>query len=140
MLACEKCGKPSAGRLCVSCYAEQIAKAANPRREATKTEADIAKEVGGRLVAGSGSPKGCGGDVTQKAKFTQDGDGWSIDRGWLIESKRTDKQSISVKASVVQQIVSQAGREGKRPCLVLDVGGFRLYCILRDDFLELAEK
>lgn len=85
-------------------------------------EKQIAKETGGSRNAGSGA-------------FSRKGD---VRAGeFLIEAKWTSKRSISLKAEVLEKIVSEALREGRTPVVQVELNG-RAYGIVEwDDLLAL---
>ncbi len=75
-----------------------------------KAEQHIAKTLGGRLVAGSGSsPMGGRGDV-RAGRF-------------LIEVKSTTGRGIRVTDKLLDKTAQRATKEGLDPALALDVNG-----------------
>ena len=86
-----------------------------------KQENRIAKQTGGRTIAGSGSGR-TKGDVNTKF--------------FKIEAKRTDKESISLRKDWLRKISSEALSEGKRPALLFEVDGEEWAIILKMDFIN----
>lgn len=79
-----------------------------------------AKRLGGRRVPGSGSGWAAKGDTTNAEL--------------LVECKRTDRQSISVKKSVLRKIAIEALRAGKVPVLELEISGDEYVVLRQRDF------
>jgi len=112
----------------------------NERRERVKKsqqqETRIARMGGGRRVRGSGAKPHARGDAR-----------W--DRyGVLIEAKRTDKGSISIRADVLDKIVREAMANGKVPAVAIELPTTKFashdWIMLQADCVEwlmgLAEK
>ena len=93
------------------------------QRESKKHEDRLAKKVGGQRSAGSG------------AFWSRKGDVRSQDM--LIEHKWTGKASVSVKAAVLEKIVTEAILDGRMPVLGFHLNGENYVLLLEDDFLEL---
>ena len=72
-----------------------------------KQELKVAKDVGGSTCPGSGSSWSAKGDVKSKEL--------------LIECKRTDKDSLTLKASVLSKIQLEAIAEGKMAVLSVEI-------------------
>lgn len=81
------------------------------KKKSQVQESRIAKELDGRTTPGSGAFDGLKGDV-KTAEF-------------LIEAKRTDKSSISVKKEWLEKIDKEAIDIGKKPALVIELGGMQ---------------
>lgn len=86
-------------------------------------EKRIAKETGGRRVAGSGSQPGYKGDVK--------------DPGWLIEAKQTVKARFPLTLQLWRKIEAEAFRASKTPAMVIEMAGRSLVVISYDDWLML---
>lgn len=74
-----------------------------------KQEDRIAKKVDGKRQRGSGCSRFAKGDV-DAARF-------------LIECKRTDKASLSVKKEWLKKITREATAVQKVPCLAIEISG-----------------
>lgn len=85
-----------------------------------------AKKHNGRRQSGSGSSWSKKGDVKTKR--------------FLIENKRTDAKSISIKAEVLEKIWTEAWADGLMPALVFELGGRSWIIHAEDDYLELERE
>ena len=94
------------------------------KSKANKTEKTLAKKLGGRRQPCSGALAGAKGDV-KTAKF-------------LFDSKETVNESISVKASDLMKIRSEADKQSRDPALVLSLcsGVHQWVCIPLSVFKE----
>jgi len=79
---------------------------------ANKKEKDYAKEIGGKVVGGSGCAWSSKGDVRKEL--------------CLIEMKTTDKKSIKVDEKFLAKIFKEAVKVGKLPFLVLEYAEYRM--------------
>ncbi len=81
------------------------------KEKSVRQEKRMAESIGGRVQPGSGSSMYAKADVKH--------------RTYLIECKRTDKKSISVKGAWLKKITEEAFAKEKTPALHLemDVGG-----------------
>ena len=86
-------------------------------RKSQKQERKTAKTFSGRTQAGSGSLSGSKGDVRSKYN--------------LIECKRTDHSSISIKEAWLDKIRKEAVKEGRIPVLAIEIGK-RRYLIMEE--------
>lgn len=86
-----------------SCYGQQA--------KSRKQEERVAKRLGARRQPGSGSlpVPGLKGDIKEDH--------------FLIEAKRTDAKSISIKSSWLAKIEAEAAAVGKFPALSIEIGG-----------------
>ena len=75
------------------------------KKKANRSEAKLAKKVGGHKQPASGAPQGCKGDVKLKE--------------YLIDQKATGHMSTSVKVGDLQKIQKEADGSGREPVLVL---------------------
>jgi len=80
----------------------------------------VASDFGGRVQPGSGCFSHRKGDVDSEE--------------FLIECKRTDAKSISLKLSWLHKIEREAAEEGKEGLLLLDIDGHE-YVVLRKDLM-----
>lgn len=102
------------------------------KKKSQVQEKRIAKELDGRTQPGSGAFENFKGDVK-----TDD---------FLIEAKRTDKKSLSVKGEWLTKIDREAIAEGKKPALVIELGGMQGFtekewvAVPMSVFKELTEK
>jgi hypothetical protein len=96
------------------------------QKESRKHEDRLAKAVGGQRTAASG------------AFWSRKGDVRSPDL--LIEHKWTGKASVSVKAAVLEKIVTEAIIDGRMPVLGFHLNGEDYIMLTEDDFLELRQK
>ena len=87
-------------------------------------ERKTATAHGGRVQPGSGSTWNRKGDV--KTKTT------------LIENKRTDAKSITLKAADLEKIWREAWAENRLPLLCFEVGGKGYVVLTDDDYLDLT--
>ncbi len=92
-------------------------------RRSVQQERGIAKDVGGRRVAGSGNQPGNKGDV-------------DADR-WRIEAKQTVKPSYSLKLAEWRKIETAAIRASKSPVMIVEMAGRKLAVIDYNDWLAL---
>jgi hypothetical protein len=86
-------------------------------------ERRIAADVGGSVVPASG------------AFWSMKGDARSD--GFLIEAKRTDKASLSIKRQIWDKIRREALLDGRVPVLALQIQDRNLAVLDWEDFLEL---
>ena len=91
-----------------------------------KQERRLAKEIGGHTTPASGAFWSRKGDVRS-------------DR-YLVEAKRTDKASISIKADVWDKIRREAIIDGRIPVLALQIGSVDLAVLDWEDFLALDSR
>jgi hypothetical protein len=92
-------------------------------RSSVAQEKRIAKDVGGRRVAGSGSMPGNKGDV--KAD------------GWLVEAKQTVKGRFSLTLQLWRKIECEAYKTGKTPAMVIEMAGRSLVVLGYNDWLAM---
>lgn len=74
-------------------------------RSSRKHEREVAKELGGKRIAGSGCSPYAKGDVRAP--------------GFLVEAKETKKASLSVKAAWLDKIWREAMARGEEPALAV---------------------
>lgn len=86
----------------------------------------MAGAIGGKPTAGSG------------AFWSRKGDARADDL--LVEAKRTDKASYSIKKAIWEKIRREALLDGRMPVLALEIQGRNLVVIDEEDFLELRSK
>lgn len=92
------------------------------KKKSQKQERRLAKKLkDGRVQAGSGSLWGAKGDVRTKIH--------------LIELKRTDKLSISLKKEWLDKITKEALKDNRIPSLGIEIGSKR-YIIVEECYLE----
>lgn len=96
------------------------------QRQSQLHEKRLAKKVGGGVVAASG------------AFWSRKGDVRSSDL--LIEHKWTGKQSFTLKASVLEKIVTEAILDGRTPVLGVSLNGKNYVLLDEEDFLDLRRK
>jgi hypothetical protein len=96
------------------------------QKESRKHEERLAKVIGGQRQAASG------------AFWNRKGDVRSSDL--LVEHKWTGKQSVSIKAAVLEKIVNEAILDSRMPVLGFYLNGNNYIMLTEDDFLELREK
>lgn len=63
-----------------------------------------------------------------------------LSSGKLIEYKRTDRTSISIKIDVLEKIRREALLDGRRPLLGIELGGRDWIMVPAEDYLELEER
>lgn len=95
------------------------------QKESRKHEDRLAKAIGGQRVAASGAFWSRKGDVRSK--------------DLLVEHKWTGKASVSVKAAVLEKIVTEAILDGRTPVLGFHLNGEDYVMLTEDDFLELRQ-
>jgi len=95
-------------------------------RASVSQEKRIAKDVGGRRVAGSGSLPGLKGDVKDP-------------EGWLLEAKQTEKPRYSLTLAVWRKIEREALQKGKQPALIVEMAGRKVAVISYDDWLAMRD-
>jgi hypothetical protein len=102
------------------------------KKKSQVQEKRIAKELGGKTQPGSGAFEHFKGDV----KLSD----------YLIEAKRTDKQSITVKAEWLSKIDHEAINVGKIPALAIELGSMNGFtenewiAIPMSEFKKLLER
>jgi len=96
------------------------------QQESRKHEDRLAKAIGGQRNAASG------------AFWSRKGDVRSSDL--LVEHKWTGKQSVSVKAAVLEKIVTEAILDNRMPVLGFHLNGENYIMLTEDDFLELRHR
>jgi len=96
------------------------------QKQSQKHEKRIAKAVGGKTTAASG------------AFWSRKGDVRSADL--LIEHKWTGKKSFSLKADVLEKIVTEAIIDSRMPVLGISLNNNNYVLLTEDDFLEMREK
>ena len=94
--------------------------------ESRKQEVRLAKAVGGKRVIASGAFWSQKGDVRSKEL--------------LIEAKWTGKSSVSIKAAVLEKIVTEAILDGRKPALAISLNGENYILETEDDYLETLHK
>jgi hypothetical protein len=93
------------------------------QKSSVAQERSVAKDVGGRRVAGSGSLPGNKGDVREG--------------GWLIECKQTVTARFSLTLGLWRKIYGEAVRSDRRPAMVIELSGRRVVVLDYDDFLAM---
>jgi hypothetical protein len=96
------------------------------QKESRKHEDRLAKAIGGQRTAASGAFWSRKGDVRSK--------------DLLIEHKWTGKASVTIKAAVLEKIVTEAILDGRMPVLGFHLNGEDYVMQLEDDFLEQRQK
>lgn len=96
------------------------------QKQSQKHEKRLAKKVGGSTTAASG------------AFWSRKGDVRSPDL--LIEHKWTGKKSFSLKAEVLEKIVTEAIIDSRMPVLGISLNNKNYVLLTEDDFLEMREK
>lgn len=94
-------------------------------RRSVRQEKRIARDVGGRRVAGSGSMPGFKGDVK--------------DPKWLTEAKTTSARSYSLKLSTFRKIELEAIRASKEAALVVEIAGRQLVVLDYNTWLAIKD-
>jgi Holliday junction resolvase len=94
--------------------------------ESRRHEERLAKAVGGRRVPASG------------AFWSQKGDVRSADL--LIEHKWTGKLTLTLKAQVLEKIMTEAVLEGRTPVLGVYLNGKNYVVLDEEDFLDLRRR
>jgi len=101
------------------------------KKKSMKQEKRLARRYKGRVVAGSGafgSVQIRDGQVTVKDGLVGGKVGLSADvscKKLLIEAKRTDKKSISIKGDWLLKLEAEADLAGRVPCLCVEIGGMK---------------
>lgn len=96
------------------------------QKQSLKHEKRLAKKIGGTRNAASG------------AIWSRKGDVRSSDL--LIEHKWTGKASFTVKAAVLEKIVTEAIIDSRMPVLGVSLNNKNYVLLTEDDFLEMREK
>lgn len=91
-----------------------------------KQERDVAADLGGLTVPASG------------AFWSRKGDARSDE--YLVEAKRTDNASISLKRSVWEKIRREALIDGRTPVLAVQIQDRNLAVLDWEDFIALTER
>jgi len=95
------------------------------QRESQKHEARLAKKFGGQRTAASG------------AFWSRKGDVRSHDM--LIEHKWTGKASFTLKAAVLEKIVTEAILDSRMPVLGVSLNDNNYVLLTEDDFMEMRQ-
>ena len=95
------------------------------QKESKKHEARLAKRVGGQRNAASGAFWSRKGDVRSK--------------DLLIEHKWTGKTQVTVKAAVLEKIVTEAIVDSRTPVLGFSLNNNNYILLTEDDFLEMRQ-
>ena len=85
-----------------------------------RQEKVLSRRFQGKLQVGSGNKSFHKGDVKTKV--------------YLMEAKRTDKDSMILKGEWLRKIRSEAFRYGKIPTLAIEIGDERYIIIEENDF------
>jgi hypothetical protein len=96
------------------------------QKESRKHEDRLAKAIDGQRTAASGAFWSRKGDVRSK--------------DLLVEHKWTGKASVTIKAAVLEKIVTEAILDGRMPVLGFHLNGEDYIMQLEDDFLEQRQK
>lgn len=95
------------------------------QKQSKKHERRLAKLVGGSRNAGSGAFWSRKGDVRSK--------------DLLIEHKWTGKKSFSMKADVLEKIVTESILDGRTPVLGFSLNNENYVVLTENDFLEIRQ-
>jgi len=96
------------------------------QKESKKHEDRLAKAVGGQRKAASGAFWSRKGDVRSK--------------DLLIEHKWTGKATVTIKATVLEKIVTEAILDSRMPVLGFSLNNENYVMLTEDDFLELRQR
>ena len=96
------------------------------QKQSQKHEKRLAKKISGSRTAASG------------AFWSRKGDVRSTDL--LIEHKWTGKKSFSLKANVLEKIVTEAIIDSRMPVLGISLNNKNYVLLTEDDFFEMREK
>jgi hypothetical protein len=96
------------------------------QKESKKHEDRLAKAIGGQRTAASGAFWSRKGDVRSK--------------DLLIEHKWTGKATVTIKATVLEKIVTEAILDSRMPVLGFSLNNKNYVMLTEDDFLELRQK
>ncbi len=92
------------------------------QKESKKHEDRLAKAIGGQRTAASGAFWSRKGDVRSK--------------DLLIEHKWTGKATVTIKAAVLEKIVTEAVLDSRTPVLGISLNNENYVILTEDDFLE----
>jgi hypothetical protein len=90
-----------------------------------KHEENIAKQLGGNLVKGSGNYWAKPGDILVS------------DKNLLVEAKFTDKKSYSLTTETLDKIYEEALFSQKIPIMAIKIQDIEIFVIFKDDFKKL---
>jgi hypothetical protein len=96
------------------------------QKESKKHEDRLAKAIGGQRTAASGAFWSRKGDVRSK--------------DLLIEHKWTGKATVTIKAAVLEKIVTEAILDSRMPVLGFSLNNENYVMLTEDDFLELRQR
>jgi len=96
------------------------------QKESKKHEDRLAKAVGGQRTAASGAFWSRKGDVRSK--------------DLLIEHKWTGKATVTIKATVLEKIVTEAILDSRMPVLGFSLNNENYVMLTEDDLLELRQR
>jgi hypothetical protein len=94
-------------------------------RSSVNQEKAIAKDIGGRRVAGSGSQQWNKGDVKHKT--------------WLVEAKQTVTGRFTISNGLWRKIEREAIRSGREPVIIIEMAGRKLALVDYNAFLAMKE-
>lgn len=94
-------------------------------RRSVAQEKGIARDIGGRRVAGSGNQPGLKGDVK--------------DSRWLVEAKQTKGTRYSLTLLTWRTCETYAIKAGKEPVMVVEMAGRKLAVIDYNVWLALKD-
>lgn len=92
---------------------------------------DLSREQEERVLGGSTRRRPGSGN-----QWHGKGDASSTD--FLVECKRTDKQSITIKNADLVKITDEAVVEGRLPVMAIEIGGRDYVLLAEDDFMEVT--
>ena len=111
--------------VCVAYREKKPYRKSTIKRDSLRQEKKASKSIGATLRPASGSLSNAKGDMSKGC--------------YLISSKATRKDRITLKKEWLDEIRGQAIREGKCPVRWLDFGDHRSYVLAEEDFMEKAK-
>lgn len=103
-------------------------------KKATAQENRVMGDLGGRRHTGSGAA------WSRKADGSVNGAAWSDLNHAMVETKRTDKKSYSIKSAELEKLFDEAAMEGRVPLFGIELNG-RDYILMETvDYIEVRDR
>ena len=112
--------------LCLAYREKRKSTESRTKRNSLKQEKKLARKLNAKLTPASGALSGTKGDMTK---------GY-----YLIESKSTRKDRITLKKEWLDKVRGQALKAGKFPVLALDFGKDRYFVVSGEDFEKIIKE
>lgn len=101
-------------------------------KKATAQEKKTMEALGGKRHGGSGAT------WSRKADGRVNASSWLAPGHAIVECKRTDKKSISIKSEDLEKVFVEAVMEGRIPLLSIELNNKRYILMEEDDYVEMG--